>query len=70
MYIYSYTCILLIISKDVCLPTSIILLLSILQVVSDSEEEEESMDADQPETFVAHVPVPSQEEVSKYMYVK
>lgn len=43
---------------------------SILQVVSDSEGEEESMDADQPETFVAHVPVPSQEEVSKSMYIQ
>ena len=37
-----------------------------MQVDSGSEgEEEEEMDADQPETFVAHVPVPSQEEVSK-----
>ena len=65
--VYVYIYILLIMLKDVCLPASTF---SILQVVRDSEGEEESMDADQPETFVAHVPVPSQEEVSTCTYIR
>ena len=38
-----------------------------VQAESGSEDEDEPMDADQPESFVAHVPVPSQEEVRMVM---
>ena len=40
------------------------------QIASDSEDEGESMDTDQPESFVAHVPVPSQEEVRFTLHVR